>query len=135
MANVELLGGGLIGLSPGKNDPFVTVQLGENGLVSKTSTKSNAGSEATWDDVDLSIEGPKDSFVNDKLKVEVYDENTVRAHAFIGSANISVASLLLQLTEEKEFSKVRLVDKKGNKAGTITLFITLEESHQKVPLL
>ena len=127
LVNVELLGGGLIGLSPGKNDPFVTVQLGENGLVAKTSTKDNAGSEATWDDLDLTIEAPKESFVDDKLKIEVYDENTIRAHAFIGSAYISIASLLLQLSEEKEFSKVRLVDKKGNKAGTITLFMTLEE--------
>jgi len=114
-----------------KNNPFATLRFSDRVTVQKTTTQEHSGDHATWENLNFEITGSKEQLIRDKLHVEVWDENSWKAvgmkDAIIGSANISLDSLLLCIGTKKELPAIDLVDNKGIKTGSLVLTAILNE--------
>jgi Ca2+-dependent lipid-binding protein len=110
-----------------KNDPFAKLQFAKDPLVFKTKAAQNAGSQATWDDLKYSFNVTRDLLEKDKLHIEIYDENVVMAHAFIGDVFLSLSRLISNLDEELVIDSP-IYDKKSKKSGSVTFYATLKKS-------
>ena len=80
LTNVEMIG---------KNDPFVQLQLGEDGSMAKTTTQQDTGSEAYWEDLDIELDCTKKELNGEELHIKVFDENSHFANTLIGTASVS----------------------------------------------
>ena len=77
------------GMLGGKNDPFVTFQLGndeESGR--RTSAIDNGGADAAWENLDFEIDVSKEDIIDKELIVTVLDENVINADKEIGKVKM-----------------------------------------------
>ena len=93
LINVELMG---------QNDPFVVLQLGDTEL--KTEHVEDAGANATFDDLHLELSVSEEVIKSTDMTVSVYDHNDMRFHTLIGTATVSIASILTTSDDNMEFS-------------------------------
>ena len=118
----------------GNNDPFVQFKYGDK-RIQKSPVKNDAGSRAVWSEADvgeamLDVEFTvsRSDLVRDMLTVEVYDWS-VSHNKLIGSTEVSMKTLLLCLNADdlQELPALEIKDKKGKRAGTVKLFVSLME--------
>jgi Ca2+-dependent lipid-binding protein len=124
LKNVEMMG---------KNDPFVILKFGESPLIQKTSTKQDAGSAASWDDLDFDIEATKVELIDKLLNIEVYDENSLMSNTLIGSRQVSLTELLLKVGQGNQILSYELFDKNKLKSGVVKIHLSLIEKPKPLP--
>jgi len=115
LKNTEFLG-------MGKQDPFITLSIGDI-WTEKTYTLENiSNSSARWDHLPLQCDLTKEQIQQYTLQIIVSDENTTRSNVMIGQVtNISLAKCCHFLGKEIEL-KVTLVDSAGKNAGKLIIF-------------
>jgi Ca2+-dependent lipid-binding protein/Ca2+-binding EF-hand superfamily protein len=106
----------------GQQDPFVVLTL--NDYSYKTFTAQDQGSDVLFDYLDAKTIVNAETITNGKMLIEVWDENTVTAHALIGTASTNLRKLS-KIDELVEIN-VNLKDKKGAPTGRLTLNMKLE---------
>jgi Ca2+-dependent lipid-binding protein len=110
-------------------DPYVIFSI-QDVWTDKTHVRNNAGSEAVWD-VALSTDIYRQSILDQKLLCSVYDKNTSRKDALIGSASISLLRAACQLNKSTDLY-LNLNDAKGNAAGRLLVTCSINEP-EKLP--
>ena len=109
-----------------RQDPYIKLKFGD--WQEKTHAQENGGGDILWDF--LAMECPvysEDCTVN-KLQLQVYDENNLRADALIGSGEVSVVK---SITAENIGQEVKLttkiVDAEGKPSGKVEVYVTTIE--------
>lgn len=119
LLNTEMLGAG-------KQDPYVVLKLLDKADL-QTSFKDNGGSMVVWNSLDLRFtEVSRDVMQNEKLLVEVWDDNGMLSNKLIGTGAVSIASAGGQLGQTVEL-EVDLETKKGGVAGKVVLDVKAQE--------
>ena len=116
LINVELYG---------ENDPFVKLQYGM--WSEKTEYQDGAGSEATWENCKYQFTATDLSLASETMKIEVYDYNGLRSHAFIGNVLFSIENLKKSIGQELDMT-MELTDKGGRRSGEVTVSIVLDHA-------
>ena len=98
------------------------MKLGE--FSDRTPTQENAGSDAIFDFLDIKTEVTAPILENQRLEVEVWEENTT-GDTLLGTASTSIKKVTT-FEEEVQFKMV-LKTSKGEHAGRLLLFAKLEE--------
>eukprot|EP01031_Cornospumella_fuschlensis_P026043 gene26043-31445_t len=99
----------------GKADPFVIISFGD--WMEQTSPYKDAGAEVMWNDLSMRTDTTAAELMSKELEVTVYDKNSMRANAVIGTLRIPLKRLAVSPGKEIVLSE-QLVDKKGKSAGT-----------------
>ena len=111
------------------NDPFVIIEF--DGKEVRTEKISNAGANALFENLDLSMTVDKSSIRTKEMIVSVYDHNDVMSHVLIGSGTTTIAELLkYDSLQAVPFNvDLRYTDKKGKTAlaGRLELAISLDK--------
>jgi C2 domain len=102
----------------GKGDPFVTFRLGT--WEARSKTLQNAGGDTVWNDMDIRGFITADELRRHALTVTVYDENTHRDNAVIGTGEVFLKRTASKIGAEVEVN-VPLSDKNGRSAGRIVI--------------
>ena len=92
-----------------------------------TDTLSNAGSSATWTNLDMLAEVNATILSNDKVTVLVMDENTTRRDSVLGVGQASLRKLCPRMNSPVEIA-VDLVAENGAAVGRVVLPAMLSES-------
>jgi hypothetical protein len=112
----------------GKQDPFV--QFRYNGRLLKTSTKSDAGKKATWNE-DFTLDNIHSEIRSGgKLRLEALDDDTM-SDDWIGATMPLAFSELVHSSERVE-RKLYFVDKSGKEIGNVkisTQYIADRDGH------
>ncbi len=93
----------------------------------KTSTLWDSGSEGQWDDLGMSCNLNANEILPNKLVVSVFDENTLRANAFIGSTEFSLRSLVAEEFGKESVLRGSIFDARGKPSGEIVICCSLHE--------
>jgi hypothetical protein len=91
-----------------------------------TSTLSNAGSSATWTDLDMVVEVNRDILGSEKLTVRVMDENATRRDSVLGAGLVSLGKLCARLNTPVEVG-IDLVAENGKSVGRVVVTAVLSE--------
>jgi hypothetical protein len=91
-----------------------------------TSTLSNAGSSATWTDLDMVAEVNSDILGSEKLTVRVMDENATRRDSVLGAGLVSLGKLCARLNTPVEVG-IDLVAENGTSVGRVVVTAVLSE--------
>jgi hypothetical protein len=103
------------------------VQLEIGKWSGRTPTLSNSGDSPVWNLTEpISFEVTKSILSDIKLKASVLDENTMRAHSFLGSGFTSLRLLAPKINNSHTLS-VELSDH-GEKCGRLTIEAILREA-------
>jgi hypothetical protein len=115
----------------GKSDPFVTFEFDSEKGIQSVSTKPymNAGGDVIWDDVDLKLRMTADDIMANKLiQLSVWDVNTMRKNACIGTATTSLRRFASKLSNEVEISADILDPKTKAVTGRLVVCGELREA-------
>lgn len=107
-------------------DPYCVLKLGE-GWTDKTYTQENAGADVLWNFLSINCDINAEMVRNEKLEITVFDENTGRKDALIGSGSTSLMSCGAKIGEEKELS-IAIVDEKEKPSGRVIVYAKIIES-------
>lgn len=121
LKNVEFLG---------KNDVYVKLQL--DGEYQQTATAEDAGSNASFTDLDLSFTVSPASLLPEKeILMQVFDENKLRAHVLIGEATVSLQSLSSSATPTSQNPTILTLNifdsTRKKQTGVVHIHITKEQ--------
>eukprot|EP00981_Chlorochromonas_danica_P012473 scaffold4991_cov156-Ochromonas_danica.AAC.1 len=114
----------------GKQDPFVVLSLGDQ-WQAKTFTQENAGSQACWDNLPYQIDLYRNMVESSELTLSVFDENTTRANALIGSGKVSLVKCTNYLDKELVLP-ILVYDSKNAVSGKIKIHCQLSIPQQSV---
>ena len=95
-------------------------------LDEKTPYQDEAGSSAIWRRLGYFFQASIEHIKKDKMKVSVYDYNSVMAHSFIGDVHMDISELLESNEEEREL-RADITDAKGRKTGKVCITLKLEK--------
>lgn len=87
----------------GKADPFVIIRFSD--WMEQTSEFDNAGSEVVWNDLQMRTDTTVDELLSKQLEVLVYDKNSARKNALIGTAKFQLKRLAVSVGREIELSE------------------------------
>jgi C2 domain len=114
----------------GKGDPFITFRLGP--WEARSKTLQNAGGDTIWNDLDISTPVTADDLRKYVLTVTVYDENTHRDNAVIGTGEVFLKRTGSKIGVEVEVN-VPLSDKNGRSAGRIVIMTQVGRLYDVCP--
>ena len=123
LTNVEMASIGWSGIKAAANDPYVKLSLGT--WNDKTEFQDNAGSAASWDDLDISFKVTSETLQQDMI-IQTLDYNSMTSHVLIGETSINLGSLTQaeKVGQITEFN-VELKDKKGVFSGRLYIVVTV----------
>ena len=122
LKNVEIMG---------KNDPYVKLAFSGSEWVDATLPLQDVDTPV-WKDLDMDIEVTADMIEEDRISVEVWDENSMRKDKLIGRGDTSVQRLLQTVESQKPIDLViPLFDDKKKKVGEAMLYATLKRYVEK----
>jgi hypothetical protein len=120
------LGGALSGALGGENDPFVVINFGSWSM--KTSTIKEGGNNVVWDKLDMTVSLPKEVISDNKITLEVYDENNIRANVLIGKGVLLIEDMDLNSSGNNFESCIQLYNESNETTGVITLTMSIQQS-------
>lgn len=122
LKNVEIMG---------KNDPYVKLAFSGSEWVDATLPLDNVDTPV-WKDLDMDIEVTADMIDEDRISVEVWDQNTAMKDKFIGRGDTSVQRLLQTLDSPHPIDLIiPLQDDKKKIVGEAIIFGTLKRYKEK----
>jgi hypothetical protein len=109
-----------------RQDPYVKLKF--NDWDDRTHTKDNAGGDVTWDFLDLECPLYTENILNNRLEIQVYDENRSRKDALIGIGSCSVlkATTIENIGKEVKL-RVDLIDEEKKSSGKVYIYMTVTE--------
>ena len=120
------IGGALSGALGGENDPFVVINFGSWSM--KTSTIKEGGNNVVWDKLDMTVSLPKEVISDNKITIEVYDENNIRANVLIGKGFLLLEDMDLNSSGNNFESCIQLYNESNETTGVITLTMSFQQS-------
>ena len=115
----------------GKNDPYAKLSFSGSEWVDATPPLENVD-EPVWKDLDMNIEVTAAMVEEDRINIELWDENSVTSDKFIGRGDTGVKRLLQTLDKEMSVDlTMDLLDDKNNKSGEVVMYATLERYVEK----
>jgi hypothetical protein len=94
-----------------EQDPYARLSIG-NHWSETTSTLNNAGGKPIWPSLGMIADVNKSHLINDKLKLDFFDENYGRKDVPLGSGTISLRELASSFNQEKALP-IQLVNEKN----------------------
>jgi Ca2+-dependent lipid-binding protein len=126
LKNVEIMG---------ENDPYVKLAFSGSEWMDATPPLDNE-STPVWKDLDMDIEVTADMMDEDRISVEVWDENTLRKDKLIGRGDSSVERLLQSLDTHKPIDIIiPLFDENKKRVGKAILYATLKRYVEKTSMV
>jgi hypothetical protein len=105
----------------GKNDLFVTIMLSELNI--RTTTQNDIGANAIWKlTEDNACKLSNEELGTATMRVEVWDENTMRKNTLIGTApNVSISKLVGAVPGVDVQVSFDVLNGKGKKSGSVVV--------------
>ena len=109
-----------------QQDPYVKLRFGD--WNDQTHTKDNAGSDAIWDFLVMENNVYLENIAQNKLIVQVMEENSSRKDVLIGSGEVSIVRCVTEENCGKEVAlKIKLLSENGKPAGRVEVYMKVVE--------
>ena len=125
----------------GRSNPYLMISFGKILKVQSESVEQSSSREASWVFSDKScadefvFQGTLDALKNEMLRVSVLAKHNVFQDTLIGNGGISIGSQLKMDNYTRFETTIKLQDKKGKEAGTLSFDIIAERKSEGMGII